>query len=167
MGMKIWHCPKCKTENPEQSKFCQTCGNRPERDVVESEGVMSVANGGKRPIKQAKKVDELLGSAAARFVESDFSSIGFYGVFVRTISYLSLMFGFVIFVYTWSEVDFWLGFLYLISFILLSVPGFMTPVFMCYLLELKHETNQAAQASYVSAKMSQEILDTLKSIEKK
>ena len=42
----------------------------------------------------------------------------------------------------------------------------MSPVIVQYLLELKREANQAAKASYVNAKMLQEVLDTLKAIEK-
>lgn len=162
--MNLWRCRSCGTENPKASKFCQTCGRKPDENRNKT---LAVTTHVTTPlIKQNQKVDEFFGIASSRFVEGDFSGIVFFGDCIRVISCIAMVLGIGIFLYTWAEVSFWTGFIYLISFMLASVPGILVPLFIQYLLELKRDTIQAAKSSYVSAKMLQEILDTLKSIEK-
>ena len=156
--MSLWHCRYCGTNNPQESSFCQTCGRRPDKEVNYST---------KNKKTSVKKVDEFLKLASSRFMESDFCLLEIYAEAIKVISSIVLIIGIIFSVVTFIEFGFFYGLMELIGIIVIAIQGFLSSIFIRFLLELKKEGNQTTQFTYVNAKLLQEVLDTLKSIENK
>ena len=100
-------------------------------------------------------------------MESDFCLLEIYAEAIKVISSIVLIIGIIFSVVTFIEFGFFYGLMELIGIIVIAIQGFLSSIFIRFLLELKKEGNQTTQFTYVNAKLLQEVLDTLKSIENK
>jgi len=159
----MWKCESCQTENPKTASFCQTCG--------ESASLSCHSGGNKKQAKtviiqetKKKAIDSFYQKAQHDFVESNFSTLATFGAISLLISSLILLVGIILTLLSWKDGEWLIGFIQIASSILISIPGFILPTFIDFLLESKKEINQTRQELYVANQMNDETLTTLKEI---
>lgn len=152
----MWKCRKCNTENPNQSSYCQTCGER----KVEIKGFTA-------PVKVEKSlkdmtIEQMYGKAEQKLPNGDYSLLDLYGKIAFGIGGATIVVFIFQTVFNIGDFDFMSFVMGLVSTVTTSISCFIIANLIQLVVSLKKEVNYSAQSNYVTARINKELLDTLK-----
>lgn len=155
----MWKCRKCSTDNPKQSSYCQTCGEKQEE-----------IKGFTAPTRVEKDltdmtVEQMYAKAGQKLHKGDYSVLELYGkvaLGVGVVTIILFILQVVISIVDFNFMSFVIG---LIATTTISISCFIIANLIELVIDLKNEINFTAQSNYVTTRINKELLDTLKGIQ--
>lgn len=155
----MWKCRKCNTENPKQSSYCQTCGEK--QDDIK--GFTSSIKKDKS-IKEMT-VEQMYSKAGQRLPNGDYSLLTLYGKIAFGVGVGAIVV-FILWIFlNIGHFDLTLFVVGLIAAVTTAVSCFIIANLIELVVSLKNEVNYNAQSNYVNARINKELLETLKDIQ--
>lgn len=163
----MWKCRKCSTENPNQSAYCQTCGERQE-DIkgftAQQENIKEFTVQKKtEKTLQEMNIEKMYIEAEKKIPRGDYSALELYAKVVSYVGVATVIALILQVVVTIVEFNF----MYLIGLITTATIGiscFVVSNLIELVIDLKNEINFSTRSSYVNAQINKQLLDTLKEI---
>ncbi|MDO4927223.1 MAG: zinc ribbon domain-containing protein [Turicibacter sp.] len=155
----MWKCRKCSTDNPKQSSYCQTCGEKQEE-----------IKGFTAPTRVEKDltdmtVEQMYTKAEQRLFNGDYSLLMLYGKVAFGLGVVSIIIFILWIILNLGYFDFTVFVLRLVGTAATSVSCFIIANLIELVISLKSEVNYSAQSNYVNTRINKELLDTVKDIQ--
>ena len=153
----MWKCSKCSTENPNQSAYCQTCGER--QEDIKGFTVQ-------KKTLQEMDIKQMYIEAENKIPSGDYSALELYAKvvsYVGVATIIALILQVVVTIVGFNFMDL-IG---LITTATIGISCFIVSNLIELVIDLKSEINFSAKSSYVNAQINRELLDTLKEIKEK
>jgi len=155
----MWKCRKCSTENPKQSVYCQTCGERQE-DI---KGFTAPTQTEKT--LQEMTVEQMYAKAGQKLPKGDYSVLELYGKVAFGVGVATIILFILQVVISIVEFNFMSFVIGLIATATVSISCFIVANLIDLVINLKNEINFSAQSNYVTTRINKELLETLKDIQ--
>lgn len=155
----MWKCRKCSTDNPKQSSYCQTCGEKQEE-----------IKGFTAPTRVEKDltdmtVEQMYAKAGQKLHKGDYSVLELYAKVAFGLGVVSIIIFILWIILNLGYFDFTVFVLRLVGTTTISISCFIIANLIELVIDLKNEINFSAQSNYVTTRINKELLDTLKGIQ--
>lgn len=155
----MWKCRKCSTDNPKQSSYCQTCGEKQEE-----------IKGFTAPTRVEKDltdmtVEQMYAKAGQKLHKGDYSVLELYAKVAFGLGVVSIIIFILWIILNLGYFDFTVFVLRLVGTTTISISCFIIANLIELVIDLKNEINFSAQSNYVTTRVNKELLDALKGIQ--